>query len=353
MSEFLPQHAAHCKNCRAGFYLPSHAGAPFCPNCFGARLEPIPAFAQDAAPELVIPFTVNETILAANLERWARDIPFQHSSLNWNALRARVTRVYLPMYLADARVWGTWRAQVGFDYLVASSEERYQNAQWVTQRINETRIRWEPRAGDISRAYENIAAPALEQHTRELSALATNGSAFDTSRAISFSPDALANSLLRAPELANDAAWKFAQVEVERRAARDCQNAANAQHIEQFELRAAYGEPRWTLMLLPTFVTSYNDDDGKWIPVRVNGQTGAVSGAKRASMNSARRWTYLIGGIAFLAFLFALLVGLLTQVADAFTWLAALALVVTLLLALAAPLPLIIAWQYNWRQAEK
>lgn len=352
MSESLPRHPAHCKNCNAGFYVPSNAGAPLCPNCFVARLEPIPAFAQDESPELIVAFAVNDATLVANLERWLRDIPFKHASLNVNALRARLTRVYLPMYLADARVWGTWSAQVGFDYLVASSEERFQNSQWVTQRINETRVRWEPRAGDITRAYENIAAPALEQHTRVLSALGdANTDAFDISRAISFAPDALTNSFLRAPDLANDAAWKFAQVELERRAARDCQNAANAQHIEQFELRAAYGEPHWTLLLLPTYVTSYNDDAGNWIPVRVNGQTGVVSGAKRASMKSARRWTFLIAGIAFLAFLFALVIALLTQLVVA--WLVAISLVITVVLAFAVPIPLIIARQYNWRQAEE
>ncbi len=350
----LPLYAAHCTNCRAGFYVPPNAGAPYCPNCFATRLKPIPALVHDEAPELVIPFRINETTLAANLERWLRDIPFKDSSLHVSALRKRMMRVYLPMYLADARVWGTWSAQMGFDYLVASSEERYLKGEWITKRMNETRIRWEPRAGDISRAYENIAAPALEQHTRELSALrSADGSAFDTSRAIPFSPDALENSILRAPDLAKDAAWKFAQVELQRRAAKDCQTAANAQHIEQFELRAAYGEPHWTLLLLPTYVTSYNDDKGNSIPVRVNEQTGAVSGAKRASMKNARRLSLLFGGVAFLTFLFALVIMLLTQLVNTLAWLAAISLAVTLVFALAAPIPIIIAWQFNRQQAEK
>ncbi len=357
MSEWRANlHPARCAQCHAEYLVTPNAGAPLCPNCFGARLEPMPTLAHDIPPELFVPFSAADATLNANLTRWLREIPFRAPSLNERDLRARLTRVFLPMYLADTRVAGTWQAQLGFDYLVASSQERYNAGQWMTQRLNETRIRWEPRAGEISRAYENVDAPALEQHARIMSALgdAERRSSetslqlpFDTTRAIPFSTDALKGALMRAAEMNPEAAWNFARAQVERRAAKDCTNAASAQHYEQFEMRVTYAEPRWTLLLLPMFVTSYLDDDGKWIPVRVNGQTGFVSGTQRASLKQARRWTIIIGALTLLVFLFTALVAFATLRVSGLAPFAGIFLVITFLLLLAAFVPMIVVWQFN------
>lgn len=346
-------HPTYCSHCHAAFLVPANAGAPQCPNCFAARLEPIPALAQDKPPELIVPFSVAPATLNANLERWLRDIPFKSATLNVNALQTRLTPIFLPVYLADASVWGSWNAQMGFDYLVASSEERYNGGQWVTQRLNETRIRWEPRAGDISRKYENVPTPALEQHALLFKQLGEGrAAAFDTTRAIPYTAQTLANAFVRAPEITNDAATTFTQKELERRAAADCQLASNAQHHEQFVLRAAFGEPHWTLLLLPTYVTSYSDDNGHWLAVRVNGQTGFVSGTKHASMKQARRWTFVLAGIALLLFLFSALVALTSLFVSQVQTIAGILLLVTFVAGLVAPVPLIIAWQYNRQQNE-
>ncbi len=348
-------HPAHCKNCHAAFLVPPQAGAPNCPNCFAARLEPMPALQADAPPELVIPFAVSDATLNANLERWLREIPFKPASLNLRALQKNLVRVFLPMYLADARAYGTWTSQMGFDYLVASSEERFDGTSWVTQRLNETRVRWEPRAGELTRAYENLPAPASEAHARWMIALGATDwrePPFDSLRALAFAADTLGNAIVQAPDLAPNAAWQFARAQLERRAARECETAANAQHHEKFELRAAYGEPRWTLLLLPTYVTSYSDDGGKWIPVRVNGQSGFVNGVKRASMQRARSWSIALGAAALGAFLLTALLGVAGALYDAFLP-ALFVLGVTFLLCLAAPVPLLRAWQFNRQQAAK
>lgn len=344
----LELHAAQCANCRSEFLVAPNAGAPICPGCLAARLEPIPALEHTEPPELILPFSVADATLDANLERWRRDIPFKPASLELAALRKQLMPVYVPMYLADASVWGTWDAQMGYDYLVASSEERYSNGQWVSQRINETRTRWEPRAGEISRQYENIPAPAFENHAALMAALGdSNVFPYDTSRAVPYSGEVLKNALVRASEIENAAAWNIARLELERRAANDCRAAAGAQRQEKFSWRAAFGEPHWTLMLLPTYVTSYSDDDNNRLPVRINGQTGHVSGLKRASMKKAQSWSLGLGAVALLAFLLTVLIALGLILTRQALNAAGILLVATLLLTLAAPVPMIVAWQYN------
>ena len=39
-------------------------------------------------------------------------------------------------------------------------------ARWKTQQVEEQRIRWETRLGDLKRLYQNIAAPALDGDAR-------------------------------------------------------------------------------------------------------------------------------------------------------------------------------------------
>jgi hypothetical protein len=272
--------------------------------------------------------------------------------MNPRALHARLTRVLLPLYLADASVWGTWQAQVGFDYLVASSEERFDGKTWVSQRVNETRVRWEPRVGDITRKYENLVAPALEQHSRLMLALGatpSNSLPYELALARPYTPEMLGGACVQLPEIAPNAAWHFAQENLERRAAQECEQAAGGQHHEQFVLHAAYGEPVWTLLLLPVYVTSYSDDDNKWIPVRINAQTGFVSGPRRASQKQARRWSLALAALAGFAFVLTLVVSLAAISNRDLVPPAGLVLLLTFFLCLAAPVPLLSAWEFNRR----
>ncbi|HZQ10152.1 MAG TPA: hypothetical protein VFD70_26480 [Anaerolineae bacterium] len=342
-------HPAHCPNCRASFLVPASAGAPLCPNCLAARLEPLPALERDAPPELIVPFSVPDATLRANVERWLRDVPFKPPTLNSQALEKSRVAVFLPLYLADTSVWGAWQAQMGFDYLVASSEERFNGNGWATHRVNETRTRWEARAGDIARKYENVPAPALGHHARMMNELGANSEqlSYDLSRAVTFSSEALGTALVRAPEIAPDEAWQTAQKEVERRAGKDCQTAAGAEHHEQFVLRGVYGDANWTLLLLPMYVMSYSSDDGKVLPVRVNGQTGFVSGVKRASISRAMNWTIPIAAVAIVMLGVTLIFSFAALQNEHVVPFAILLMLVTLGLALAAPVPVIRAWAYN------
>lgn len=343
---------AHCPHCHAAFRVPDSLGMPLCPNCLAAHLEPQPALEHDASPELIVPFVVPALTISANLERWLRDIPFKHATLNVRDLNTRLVRVFMPLYLADASIWGVWQAQMGFDYLVASTEERFDGKGWVTHRVNETRIRWESRAGEITRKYENISAPALGRQKEIIAGLGSargDGLPFDTSRAVPFSAEATGDAIVRAPDTTTDSAWQSARLELERRAGNDCQTAAGAEHHEQFVLRGVFGAPNWTLLLVPMYVTSYVGDSGELVPVRVNGQTGFVSGARVASTARAMRLTILLAGLALCAFILTIPFALAAQESQAIAAFAVLLLLLTFALCLAAPVPLIIAWQYNRR----
>jgi hypothetical protein len=105
----------------------------------------------------------------ASAGRMVAELPFlwlRPADLSGLVMQQRLTPIYVPMWLVDAEVTGTWAAQAGYAYDVASTHENFQSGQWLTQRVTETRLRWEPRAGQVQRAYANVTAPALEDHAR-------------------------------------------------------------------------------------------------------------------------------------------------------------------------------------------
>jgi hypothetical protein len=234
---------------------------------------------------------------------------------------------------------------VGFDYQVVSSQDRYRDgAGWSSQEVQETRVRWEPRVGRLERQYENLPAPALDDHRKLMGRLGD----YNLSQRTVYAPEAVSDGAVRIPTLEPEAAWPGAQTAFVRAAQAECQQAAAADHIRDFTIDAQYSGLNWTLLLLPAYVTWYEESGQVW-PVLVNGQIGHVSGARRASPRKARNASLITGAIALLLILLG---GLLSLVGLLFPPLIAVGgviLLVGVVPALIAPIPAIAVWAYNRR----
>jgi hypothetical protein len=338
-----PLLAAGCAACGRAHLVPeARAGGP-CPACFAAPLTPQPALLRLEPPELVVPIRVTAEAAAPGLEAFARSVWLRPAGLAGAALSQRLTAGYLPMWLVDAEAAGQWEAQAGYDYHVASATEHYSGGQWVTQQVKETRIRWEPRAGRVRRAYANTPVPALEDHAALMQALG----AFPLEVAQPYAPEAAAEAVVRVPALPPEAAWPFARARLDERVMKDVQAAAGAQHVDQAKLKVDYGRQHWTLLLLPVYTSAYQDDDGRWRLVLVNGHSGQVSGERRASLRLAWRWTALIGLGALALFVLGLLVSALGLLLPPVVALGGLLMVLSVVVGLAAPAPVVWAWRFN------
>ena len=112
------------------------------------------------------------------------------------------------------------------------------------------------------------------------------------------------------PDLPPENAWPLARPQLDEAAADECQQAAGAQHIRNFGLRAGYKSLRWTQLLLPLYVTRYTDDDGNPRILYLNGQSGAIGGARLASQKKGWKIAGIIFAVAAVVFLAALFFGL-------------------------------------------
>jgi len=306
----VPLEGARCPHCDWQYLVPKDDVTLSCPHCFQAELIPLGEAAlhlpYQLPPEKVLPFAVDAITVNQNVAAFVSEIPFAPRDLNANVLRARVRRFYFPMWLVDGDVSGMWDAEVGFDYEVVSHRERYADGGgWATEEVRENRVRWEPRAGRLDRHYDNIAAPASEGHAAFERALGP----YTLEAARPYDAAGVRDICMRLPDRAQSAAWPDAIPGFQQAAADDVRRASRAGHIRRFRWSPEYVNLNWSLLLLPVYATYYLDDEQQPQPVFISGQSGRVSGARRASMQRAQRAALIIAAIAALLFLLGLVLG--------------------------------------------
>lgn len=344
---------AVCPQCDWRYIVPEGKMPLRCPHCFAADLEPVTEGMEQLPylrpPELAAPFTATKTVADERIEKFTDGIPFAPRDLNPEALRSRVQPLYLPMWLVDGDVAATWEAEVGFNYNVVSHQERYSDGSgWATREVEETRIRWEPRVGQLERHYDNIVAPALEQHAAMEQALGVY--ALDNTQP--YAADILERALVRLPDRAPEAAWADAVPAFQAAAGEECRQAAGADHIRQFRWSPTYTGQHWTLLLLPLYATYYLDDEGQPRPVLINGQSGRVYGVRRASMKRAQHTAMIILVVAAVLFFLSLVAGVAGLAVPPLIVIAGIGGMLALCVGLGAIIPIVRAWQFNRKPVE-
>jgi hypothetical protein len=337
---------AGCPACGHAFLVPSALLGQPCLNCTRGTLEDQPAVLTQQPPELLVPFVHSRQSLLPILQEFVKPIRFRTGDFTTENLIERTQQVYIPMWMVDSTITAGWQAEIGFDYQVKSTQESYQNEQWVSHEKLEKRIRYEPRAGKLHRRYHNIASPALSDHER----IMRRTGHYDLQKAIPFQPVQVQSATLCVPDNPPESAWPVAREKLENRAARDCSKAAGGQHFRDFHLQANYTDLNWTQLFLPLFVTYYTADDGLRYPVLINGQSGAISGVRLASQRKGWRWTGILAGLATSLILLGLLSFAAAVILPPLSILGGLLVFLAFLVAIAAVVPAIWTWQWNRKQ---
>jgi hypothetical protein len=335
-----------CSACEHAFLVPPELLGKPCPNCVRGTLEEQPVLLTEQPPELLVPFVQSRQSLLPILQEFTKPVWLRTGDFTPENLLQRALPVYFPMWMLDSTITAGWQAEIGFDYQVKTTQESFQNEQWVTHEKLEKRIRYEPRAGKLHRRYHNITAPALSDHERLMRRIGT----YELQKAIPFQPVQVNSALLRVPDIPPESAWSVAKEQLENRAARDCSKAAAGQHFRDFHLQANYTDLNWTQLFLPLFVTYYTTDDGLRYPVYINGQSGVISGVRMASQRKGWQWAGILAGIAAGLILLGLLSFAAAVLLPPLSILGGLLVFLAFLVAIAAVVPAIWPWQWNRKQ---
>jgi hypothetical protein len=350
----LELQAAVCEHCDWAYLFSRDKPLQRCPHCFQPRLSKLDRQIEELPftypPEQVIPFAVPSATLERNLLDFARRIWFAPADLKPSNLTTRLQRVYLPLWLVDTDVQAVWQAEAGFNYEVVSHRERFdQNrAGWVTREVEETRIRWEPRAGKLHRSYSNVPAPALEEDIQIRKRLGT----YDSTAARAYESGVILESSVRLPDRSPEDAWPSAVPALQSAAAEECRQAAAADHIRQFRWSPDYVKRNWTLMLLPMYTTYYLDDQNDPKVILIHGQSGRVTGERRASMRRAQRTSLIFLIVALVIFVIGLLVAAASLVSPDLLVYGGIGILLALFIALLAVVPIGMAWSFNRSQSK-
>ncbi len=344
-----------CPNCDWGYLAVPGKITNECPHCHaqGLQVREEDDFSMLAdfikPPEMYLPFQVPQEKLSTSLAQFAKSISFAPEDLKPQTLHSRLKMIYLPMWLVDSQAKATWQAECGFYYQAKSHQEKFSGGRWYTQEVIETRTRWEPRVGKLNRQYQNIPAPALEEHRRLMQAL--GNFSFEQAKAVSTTQLLSTNSslapMIRVPSRDKDDAWPDTLPRFQEQAAEETKKACQADQIREFRWSPAFAEQNWSLFLLPVWSSFYLDDDNKPQSILVNGQSGQMSGARRASMKRAKKVSMYILIAAIIIFALTVGLGLLSLWVEEVMTLAVFGLVISILVGLAAIYPIATVWSIN------
>ncbi|PKO06277.1 MAG: hypothetical protein CVU41_07535 [Chloroflexi bacterium HGW-Chloroflexi-3] len=343
-----------CQNCDWQFLVGTANKPQDCPHCHTNQLEKY----QDEdfskmedfikPPELYLPFSFPQEQLNEKIQNFAKNIPFAPDDLRLDNLQTRLQKIYLPMWLVDSHVSATWQSECGYYYQVKSHQEKYSGGRWQTQEVIETRTRWEPRLGRLGRSYQNIAAPALEEHRRLMGALGN----YEYKKAQPVTPQSLLQDsvqppLVNIPSRDKDDAWPDTLPRFQEQAMEESRQACAANQIREFRWKPEFSNQNWTLFLLPMWSSYYLDDENKPQSILVNGQSGQMSGTRRASMKKAKKISLSIFIAALIAFALTVVVGLISLSVQDLAVIAGIGIMISLIIALAAIYPIVTAWNVN------
>jgi hypothetical protein len=346
----LPLQPVGCSNCGQAHLVQDRSLTGACPSCMNGSLMPQPVLLRSEPPELILPFQQTQASLLAQLQEFTRGVWLHTPDFTPKSLLSRVVPIYWPMWLVDGDISGDWRAEMGFDYQVKSSQESYHSGEWRTHSIIETRVRWKPRLGQIQRRYENIPTPAVSDHDHLWSQ--TRG--YSLGKAVPYCSSCLdtpsGQASVRVPDLQPDSAWPLSETALKKAAAGDCQVAAGAQHVRNFAIHPQYDNLHWTQLLLPMYVTSYKDDDGNHRFVYINGVTATIGGTRLASQRKGWQLAGILAATGAGLFLIGLLLFALAVLFPPATALGALLVFLGFMVGLLAIIPAAWPWQWNRRQ---
>ncbi|MEQ8172070.1 MAG: hypothetical protein ABRQ38_24470 [Candidatus Eremiobacterota bacterium] len=341
--------SAGCIKCGHAHLIAKEFLEQKCPCCYEGNLEHQPARLRKEPPEYIIPFSKTKEDIKPVIEHFTKGIWLKPDDFNHSKMMERLIPIYRPVWLVDSDVKGMWKGETGFDYQVKSSQESFDGGQWNTKEVIRTNIRWEPRAGEICRHYDNINLPASDDHKR----LTDMAGDYDITCATSYSEYEKLDITIRIPDLTPESIWPDVKNSINNKASEECRVASSAQHIRAFAFKGNYESLNWTQLLLPLYSTCYKDDKGKYHPVYINGQTGAIGGIRLASQKKGWGWTggLLITGI--ITFILGLLVFLGGSVFPPLAILGAFLILMSFIPSILSIFPVISTWRWNKKQKEK
>jgi hypothetical protein len=262
----------HCDSCGAELSIAPGALTTACAFCASNQVNVITTPEETLRPRFLVPFKVPPEQTLALASAWMGKGWYHPSELAGSAILRRFYGVYLPFWNFNARVDAQWRAEVGYQ-----RTERLYNARqkrWETR----TRTVWKWENGRVHLNVEDLlvsgSAPNHLSHP-----ILHRIYPFNMGDLVAYTPEFLAGWQAQAFETTLVDAWEIGKRTIRADAKEACYNRINSSQVRNFSMSADFSDESWRYILLPVYLAAYRYES-KVFQVMINGQTGAVAGAK-------------------------------------------------------------------------
>lgn len=253
-----------CTSCAAHIEPPPAAEAFPCPYC-GSSIVVTSASERLIKPQALLPFHVPREQATEMFRKWIRTRWFAPNALKKFArLDERLQGLYTPYWTYDAGTVSRYTGQRGDTYVVRVGKR------------TQTRIRWRPAAGTVSRNFDDMLVVGSTSLPRDL---AEKLEPWDVGSLVPYADEYLSGFLAERYQVDLRQAWSRAVERMDEVIRKDVERDIGGDHQRITSLHTRHSDVTYKHVLLPLWICSYRFRD-KVYRFLVNARTGEVQGQR-------------------------------------------------------------------------
>jgi predicted RNA-binding Zn-ribbon protein involved in translation (DUF1610 family) len=254
-----------CGSCGAAFTVAAGAMAATCPFCGSHQVHVRQQATAGHRPGHLIPFGVEGEAATASARAWLGKGWVHPAGLREMSKIAQFTGVYVPFWVFDCRIQGSWRCEVGHHRTRRRSDG-----------TTESYTVWEWKQGPIDIPWVGKLVPG----TSHLSSIVLGRvEPFPLEQLVEYRSEFLAGWSAQAYDVTLPDAWVTGRRELLEQSKEWCKATAGGDTQRNFSAKLDLDDETWKHVLLPVHVSAYKFR-GETFQVMVNGVTGEVGGQK-------------------------------------------------------------------------
>jgi len=277
---------------------PSHEAFP-CPYC-GSSIVARETSQRLLKPSALLPFKIDRHRATELFRGWINKLWFAPNALKKLAqLDGRLQGLYAPYWTYDADTVSSYTGQRGENYTVTRTRTVTRDGKSVTETYQDTKIRWRPAAGRVSRDFDDMLVVGSTSLPRDL---AEELEPWDLGNLVSYADEYLSGFTAERYQIDVKAGWTRAKERMEDVIRGDVRRDIGGDHQRIHTLSTRHRDITFKHVLLPMWISSYRYR-GKIFRFLVNARTGEVQGQRPWSWVKITFATIVAAGIAFLLFM--------------------------------------------------
>ncbi len=262
--------SVRCTKCGATTTFDPGVSASRCAFCATPAVVEAPAASNHVRPAGLLAFAVDRNAATQRFRSWVSGLWFRPNDLKTKSSVTEMQGVYVPFWTFDALTHNRWTAEAGYHYTV--QVEAIENGRRVMR--SETRTRWEPAAGFLEKAFDDVPVPASKGLPP---GLARGIEPFPTGGLVPYDPQYLSGFLAEEYAVDLPEAVSSAKERMTQEIYAACAGEVPGDTQRNLQVSTAWSGLACKNALLPVWISAYQYA-GKPFRFLVNGVTGKVDG---------------------------------------------------------------------------